>query len=221
MGAVYTGMTTPNTPVDESTPVVDPTPDVDPSTAPVADADTHTDPTPDTDAAPDDAVAEAVKKATSKANREAQNLRKRLKELEDAEQARKDAELSETERLQNQLAEASANATRATEAAQRAAIRAAVAIEASKLNIIDPDAAIALMDSTGIEHAEDGTVTGVDKALAKLVNDKPYLVATPGNPRLDANNGGRKGSPDLTPQQQTQNLWARPASASIWNIPTP
>ena len=210
-------MTQTDTPADDA-PVADAAPVTTDVDAPVADNDTDTDPTNTDDDAPD-TVAEAVKKATSKANREAQNLRKRLKELEDEKQARKDAELSDTERLQKQLDEAQQTAQKATEQAQVAALRAAVAVEAGKLNIVDPDAALALMDRSEVEHTDDG-VTGVTDALTALIANKPYLVAKPGNPRLDPTNGGRGAAPDLTPQQQTQNLWARPASTSIWAVPT-
>lgn len=210
-------MTDPITPADDA-PVADNAPVNLDDAAPVADDADNT--TPPADDPTPESVAEAVKKATSKANREAQNLRKRLKEFEDAEQARNDAALSDTERLQKQLAEATDKASKAQESAQAAALRAAVAVEAGKLNIVDPDAALALMDRSGIEHTDNGAVTGVTTALEALALAKPYLVATPGNPRLDANNGGRGNTPALTPQQQTQNLWARPTSQSIWPVTT-
>jgi hypothetical protein len=199
----------------DATPVVDPAPVNDDSAAPVADAANATDPANDSDAA--DPVAEAVKKATNKANREAQNLRKRLKELEDAEQERKDAALSETELLKKQLAEAADTATKAREAAQAAALRAAVAVEAGKLNIVDADAALALLNRDGIEHSDDGTVTGVTEALTALAEAKPYLIESkPVNPRLDANNGGRSDAAELTPQQQTAQLLRGRRGPSIW-----
>jgi hypothetical protein len=51
------------------------------------------------------AELERVREALKKANKEAADRRKKLEEIERAEQKRKDAELSEMERLQKQLAE--------------------------------------------------------------------------------------------------------------------
>ena len=208
--AVPRGMTEPHTPADDA-PVADAAPVTPDAPAPVAaDDDDTTTPAGDTE-------ADAIRKATSKANREAQNLRKRLKEFEDAEQARKDAALSETERLQKQLADATAIATKAQEAAQAASLRAAIAVEAGKLNIVDADAALALIDTTGIEHSDDGTVNGVTDALTALIAAKPYLVAKPGTPQLDPSNGGRQQPPALTPQQQTEQLYVGRSNASaLW-----
>jgi hypothetical protein len=74
---------------------------------------------------------------------------------------------------------------------QTAILRASVAVEATKLKIVDADAALALMDKSGIQYADDNTVSGVEDALKKLIETKTYLVsdavaATPtGNPARD------------------------------------
>ena len=46
----------------------------------------------------------------------------------------------------------------------------------AELNIIDIDAAFALMDKSGVAVGEDGSVTGVKEALEALTAAKPYLV---------------------------------------------
>jgi len=43
------------------------------------------------------------------------------------------------------------------------------------MGIIDPDAAYALIDTSALSY-QDGEVKGVEKALEKLVKDKPYLI---------------------------------------------
>jgi Phage minor structural protein GP20 len=72
---------------------------------------------------------------------------------------------------------------------QTASLRAAVAVESIKLKIVDADAALALMDKAGISFGDDGSITGVEDALKKLIESKKYLVgegfqSTPeGNPQ--------------------------------------
>lgn len=48
--------------------------------------------------------------------------------------------------------------------------------EASKLGITDFDAATKLIDRSGIQIAEDGTVNGVEAAVKALADSKSYLV---------------------------------------------
>jgi hypothetical protein len=187
-----------------------------PTPAPAAAA-----PEPTTDANTDPAIQaqvdEAAKKASRDANREAAALRKRLKEYEDAEEARKTAALSETERLQKERDDATKAAAAAQEQARAAFLRAEVATASVDLKIVDPEAALALMDHTKVTWSDDGKPEGVAEALTALAAVKPYLVAKPGTPTLDPSNGGRGGAPDLTPQQQTEALWRhRSKAAVVW-----
>lgn len=55
-------------------------------------------------------------------------------------------------------------------------ISAEVRAVSTELNIIDIDAAFALMDKSGVKVGEDGSVTGVKEALEALTTAKPYLV---------------------------------------------
>ena len=55
-------------------------------------------------------------------------------------------------------------------------ISAEVRAVGTELNIIDIDAAFALMDKSGVKVGEDGSVTGVKEALEALTAAKPYLV---------------------------------------------
>ena len=57
-------------------------------------------------------------------------------------------------------------------------ISAEVRAVGTELNIIDIDAAFALMDKSGVAVGEDGSVTGVKEALEALTAAKPYLVKT-------------------------------------------
>ena len=55
-------------------------------------------------------------------------------------------------------------------------ISAEVRAVGAELNIIDIDAAFALMDKSGVQVGEDGTVSGVKEALEALATAKPWLV---------------------------------------------
>lgn len=55
-------------------------------------------------------------------------------------------------------------------------ISAEVRAVGAELNIIDIDAAFALMNKSGVKVGEDGSVTGVKEALEALTAAKPYLV---------------------------------------------
>lgn len=206
---------------DSNTPSVDPALDA-PTTPPAPEAT----PTPATEAPPAPPVEvtpeiqklidDAAIKASKSANREAIAAKNRLKELEEAEQKRKDAELSEAEQLTKARDEAEARAAQATLAAQKALLRADVATHSLDLKIVDVDAALALMDTSNVTYTDDGKVEGVKEALAALAASKPYLVQAPAAPNLDPNNPGRGNQPDLTPAQVTANLYNRPPNQSIW-----
>ena len=55
-------------------------------------------------------------------------------------------------------------------------ISAEVRAVGTELNIIDIDAAFALMDKTGVKVGDDGSVTGVKEALEALATARPWLV---------------------------------------------
>ena len=111
--------------------------------------------------------------------REAAEYRKRLRELETKVKADEDAKLTETERLQNKVAEYERQQADHERERQEWALRRAVDTAAAKLGIIDADAAYKLLDLAELEFAESGAPKNLDKALANLVKARPYLVAAP------------------------------------------
>lgn len=60
--------------------------------------------------------------------------------------------------------------------------------------VIDIEAAIKIADTSKIEVAEDGTVTGVDEVVAALKADKAYMFGKPGQPTM-----GQPTSPQNEP----------------------
>lgn len=160
-------------------------------------------------------IDEAAAKASRDANREAIAAKKRAKELEDAEQKRKDAELSETERLQKERDEAIKAAEDAKAAATAATIRTALERAAIAAGFADPTDALSLADAITLD--DDGQPVGVTEAVAGLLAAKPHYAKGPGTPGLDASNGGRKPAPDLTPEQQTDQLYAHRKPVNVWD----
>ena len=55
-------------------------------------------------------------------------------------------------------------------------ISAEVRAVGAEMNIIDIDAAFALMDKSGVKVGDDGSVTGVKEALEALATARPWLV---------------------------------------------
>lgn len=114
--------------------------------------------------------------------------------MTEAQKAR-EAQMSELEKAnariekleaQAQAAQHEAEATRA--AANEALLRAAVISKAGQFN--DPEDAWKFVDTSEIEQLEDNTFKGVEEALSKLAESKPYLVkADQSNSQQQATNG--------------------------------
>ena len=109
-------------------------------------------------------------KAAVKQIKEMETLRARVKEIDDAK-------LSEQERLTKRAEEAETKLTQAQRQTQDRINRYEVQLQASRLGIVDPDAAVKLLDWDRLEYAADGTPKDVDAALKALIADRPYLAA--------------------------------------------
>jgi hypothetical protein len=144
---------------------------------------------------------------------EAAAHRTKLKAFEDAEQARKDAELTATQLAEKKAADAEAKVAAAETRAREALGRAAVVAAAAKVGV---DATIAQRLVT-VEYDDEGEPKDVDKALAALVKEHPYLVvgsAAP-TPTSPANPGRGSGptitDPKLIPRLGAPGLFKTPA----------
>lgn len=104
---------------------------------------------------------------------------KQLQEQLDAANAkikeRTDADLSETERLKKEAADAKAEAERVTGELRISKLRSEVINESIALKIVDPDVAFRLLDQSEVTD-EKGEPKDVKAALEKLIKDKPYLI---------------------------------------------
>ena len=138
----------------------------------------------------------SLRAALKAANAESATRRKKLDELEAAEEERKAAQLSEVEKAKKAQADAEAKAVATEERLRTAAIRSAVAMEAARLSFYDPEDAFRLADLAEVQVADDGTVTGVDNALKALTKAKPHLVrVASGGGEINSTAAGRQTRP--------------------------
>jgi len=114
---------------------------------------------------------------------EAASYRTKLKELEAKLQEHEMAKLSETEKLQKKLAELERQQAHYERERQERTLKYETMLTASKLGIVDTEAAYKLLDLAAIEFDEDGTPKNIEKALRDLIAKRPYLAsAAAGSP---------------------------------------
>lgn len=112
------------------------------------------------------------------------------------EEEKKKAAMTEAERLKAEKEEAEKKAQDAMRTANERLVRAEVKQLCVDLNIVDSDAAYALMDRENVEVKEDGSIAGVKEALEKLVDAKPWMKGTQKKPGVggDSNPGDDKAT---------------------------
>ena len=126
-------------------------------------------------------------------------LKERAAKADELEQA----QLSEKEKLEARATEAERSAATAAQRIADAMIASEVKVRASQLGIVDPDAALLLIDRTNVLYNEDSGVTGVEDALTQLLEDKPYLKGAPNRaPNLNPQSGEPAPTLRLTDDQR-------------------
>ncbi len=121
-------------------------------------------------------------KDLERSNRDQQ---KRIQEFETREKEAEMAKLSEQERLSKQLAERDAELIRVRHDHQDRTNRYEVQLHAAKLGLVDPEAAVKLLDWGFIDYAADGKPQNVEAALNELVEAKPWLKAAQETPKAE------------------------------------
>ncbi len=144
---------------------------------------------------------------------EAADYRKRLRELEQKVQEHETAKLSETEKLQKRLAELERQQATYQRERQERTLKYEAMLVASKLGIVDPEAAYKLLDLTRIEFDEDGTPKNIEQALKELLKAKPYLAAQQQATSIASTNPARSASTQAeTPEQKRARLLGIPVN---------
>ena len=143
------------------------------------------------------AELERTRIALKAANKEAADRRKRVEQLEAAETARQQAEMTETDRLKAEVETAKSEVVKAQQKARETIIGSAFVSEAAKVGASHPEDVARLADLSGVEVDETGKVTGVAEAVKALVDaGRIPLSGKAPAPNLDGGaGGGDRGKP--------------------------
>lgn len=158
-----------------------------------------------------DTTADDAAKARAEAAKYRRQLRdteKRLAELEAADKARADADLSEAEKAARRATELEQELEQERAARRDSLLEAAVTAAAARLGFADARDAVALVSRTDLETTDDGRPDpqSVDSALKRLLTDRPHLRAghtSGGSPT----HSGRTDPPAETDQQRRARLF--------------
>ena len=111
----------------------------------------------------------------AKLRQESAGYRNKLRDTEQQLAELRQAQMSDEERREARLTEL-ASQNQALEGQVKAArLEAAVTAAAGRLDIVDPDAAVRLLDLTGVTYGEDGAPENIDTLLNGLLEARPYL----------------------------------------------
>ena len=125
-------------------------------------------------------------------------LKSRAAKADELEQAN----LTEAERLEVRVTDAEKRATDAQEQVSSAMIASEVKVRATQMGIVDPDAAFLLLNKKNVAYNVTDGVSGVDDALAQLLEDKPYLRAGNRTPNINPETGQAAPPVRLTADQR-------------------
>ena len=137
------------------------------------------------------------------------SLNERAKKADDLEKAAADAaEAAAKEQGKFEDLYKTANERAATLEGQlkQTRIENAVTLEAAKLGVVDPVAAVKLLDQSGISVSDDGTISGIAEAVKALQTSSPYLFKTPaqgsvGSGNTNPANGANNAAAEFTYSQ--------------------
>lgn len=133
-----------------------------------------------------EAMLQSVRAENAKHRTENADL-KAFKEKTEAER------LSESEKLQKAAKDAADRATELENSLKQTRTQNAVERAARKLNIVDEEAAFALLDKSKIEYDAAGNPANVDNLLEALVKAKPWLVGSEDGGGTPPSNPARTG----------------------------
>jgi hypothetical protein len=139
------------------------------------------------------------------------DLRERAAKLDELEQAQK----SELERAQETAQQATARAEAAEQRAATALRRSAIVAAAQQEGAVDPDAVLALIDTSQLTIGDDDRVSGAEEAVRGLLEAKPYLVGN-GHRPAPGDGGARPQGPANEPPLDQQISDAE--RAGDWNL---
>ena len=126
------------------------------------------------------------------------DLQKRAARADELEQEK----LTEAEKREARAIDAEKRASDAQQQVASAMIASEVKVRATQMGIVDPDAAFLLLDKKNVAYNVTDGVSGVDDALAQLLEDKPYLRAGNRTPNINPETGQAAPPVRLTVDQR-------------------
>jgi hypothetical protein len=135
--------------------------------------------TPETEAVEkSEAVDRVPVRELQKERRERQKLEQQLAELQQAQEQARQAELSEVERLKEELVKTQQAATAAEEARVLANQQSLVRTAASQGGFADAEDAITFVDFEALKGLEGNELSqAISDEVARVSSEKPYLLA--------------------------------------------
>ncbi len=112
------------------------------------------------------------------------------------------AQLTEVDRVRQDLAVEQRKNLDAEGRIASTMITTEIRVKAVQRGIVDPDAAVALLDRSHVAYTEEAGVAGVDAALDALVMAKPYLKGQAFSPNLNPGGGTAPKPVTLTAEQK-------------------
>ena len=129
----------------------------------------------------------------------------------------KEAQLTDQERLQNQLAELTETLTVTKQAAQQKTLEAAIIAEAAKLNFNDPADAVALVAQADISFDDNDNPVGVADAVKSLAEQRQYLIKNDKQRYLEQFNPSGETQPQKeTDEQRRARLYG--GGGQLWTV---
>lgn len=126
--------------------------------------------------------------------KELTDAQKRLKEIEANKAKDEETKLVEQKKFEELATKKGQEAETLREQLKTERINNSLLAQASKQNVVDPEAVLKLIDRSAITIDDTtGTVTGAEEALKSLIESKPYLAGKQGTQRL-----GSASNPDNT-----------------------
>lgn len=176
------------------------------TTAPATQAEATAQPQAGTSSTPAEGESEQQSISLDEAKKlrsEANSLRRRLKELEDAKKADDDAKLSEQERVAKKATDLEQRLAESDRLLRERTVRYATVASAARLGFADPEDAIRLIDADAIEFDDAGDARNVGDLLGALAKAKPYLLAG-AKPAVsfDTGNGAGRTTPTTFTRDQ-------------------
>jgi hypothetical protein len=145
-------------------------------------------------------------------NEKAKQAERELAKIEKEKDQELQKKLKEEGKLEELLEEKEKELERLTSSLQETQLNNEVMSVASKLNVVDTDAVVKLLDRGKLETGKDGNYLNVENVVQELISEKPYLAGAQSDVRSDiggnanATTDSQSGDIVMTKSELRENL---------------